>query len=173
MLGCFKELGYSATEKIYFRDPTFGMNVLVDDKGVLEIVDLYRVHLNIDVYIQHTFSQPEYYDGPLDEIEVDHDDIVDEIEQVLVAMYDEVVNMELKETEATETELKVTEEMTTEANHDNVHGGVGVHDDISSYDTMDESFNYDSAMEVAFEEESDEYDDELVEKDEMTNLICK
>ncbi|CAL5206365.1 unnamed protein product [Lathyrus oleraceus] len=78
LLGCFKELGYRAIEKIYYRDPIFGTNVLVDDKNALEIADLYRVHLSVDIYIQHTLSQPEYYDGPLDEIEVDHDDIVDE-----------------------------------------------------------------------------------------------
>lgn len=37
LLGCFNELGYSDIEKIYHMDPTFGMNVLVDDKGALEI----------------------------------------------------------------------------------------------------------------------------------------
>lgn len=44
------------------------MNVLVDDKGALEIADVYRVHLSVDIYIQHTLSQTEYYDSPLDEI---------------------------------------------------------------------------------------------------------
>lgn len=37
LLGCFKELGYSSIEKIYYRDSTFGMNVMVDDKCALEI----------------------------------------------------------------------------------------------------------------------------------------
>lgn len=167
------------------------MNLLVDDKGALAIVDLYKVHLSVDIYIQQTLSHPEYYDGPLDEIEVDHNDIVDESEEVLPAMYKEVINgelkarelkktemketevieIELKETEAMETELKETEMKETEANHDNVNRGDEVHDDVSSDDIEDESFNYDSAMEVAFDDEFGEYDNELVEEDEMVNII--
>lgn len=46
-----------------------------------------------------------------------------------------------------------------------------MHDDVSSDDSEDENFNYDSAMEVTFDDEFDEYDNELVEEDEMTNLI--
>src|ERR1051325_1138886 len=62
LLGAIKELGYPAIEKIYYRDPTAGMNLLIDDKGALEIADLYRVHLSVEVFIQHTLSQPEYVD---------------------------------------------------------------------------------------------------------------
>lgn len=46
-----------------------------------------------------------------------------------------------------------------------------MHDDVSSDDIEDERFNYDSAMKVAFKDEFDEYDNELVEEDEMANLI--
>ena len=56
LLGAIKELGYPAIEKIYYRDPTGGMNLLFDDKGALEIVDLYRVHLSVEVFIQHPLS---------------------------------------------------------------------------------------------------------------------
>lgn len=56
LLGCFKELGYTAMEKIYYRNPTFVMNVLVGDKGALEISYLYRVHLCVYIYFQHTLS---------------------------------------------------------------------------------------------------------------------
>ena len=52
-----------------------------------------------------------------------------------------------------------------EANHDNMHGDREVHDDVSSDDTEDESFHYDSALKIAFDDESDEFDDELVEED--------
>ncbi|CAL5208544.1 unnamed protein product [Lathyrus oleraceus] len=92
LVGCFKELGYSVIEKIYYRDPTFEMNVSIDDKGALEIDDIYRVQLSVDIYIQHTLSHPEYYDGLLDEIEVNHNDIVNESEEVLATMYEEVIN---------------------------------------------------------------------------------
>ncbi|CAL5210027.1 unnamed protein product [Lathyrus oleraceus] len=68
LLGCFKDLLYNAIEKTCYRDPTFGMNVLVDDNGALDIAYLYRVHLSVDIYIQHTLSHPEYYDGPFDKI---------------------------------------------------------------------------------------------------------
>ncbi|CAL5190344.1 unnamed protein product [Lathyrus oleraceus] len=74
LLGCFKGLGYNAIEKVYYKDLAFGMNVLVDDKGSLKIIDLYMMHLSVDIYIQHSLSQHEYYDGSLDEIKVDHDD---------------------------------------------------------------------------------------------------
>lgn len=33
LVGVLKELGYRDFETIYYKDPTFGMNVLVDDKG--------------------------------------------------------------------------------------------------------------------------------------------
>ncbi|CAL5213458.1 unnamed protein product [Lathyrus oleraceus] len=171
LLGCFKELGYSGIDKIYYRDPTFGMNMLVDDKGALEIVDLYRVHLSVNIDIQHSLSQPEYSDGPLNEIEVDHDDNVGGSEEVLAAMYEKVINGELKggelkevgmkESEANETVLKESEankdefdeseENEVEENHDNMHD--------------------ECALEIALDDEFDEYDDELVKEDELANLI--
>lgn len=92
LLDYFKELCYSAIEKIYYRDLIFWMNVFVDDKSFLEIDDLYRVHLSVDIYIPHTLSRSEYYDGPLNEIEVDHGDIVDGSGELLIAMYEEVMN---------------------------------------------------------------------------------
>lgn len=52
------------------------MNVLVDDKGALKIVDLYRVHLSVDIYIQHTLSQPDYY-----QVAIDNDNIANEKEE--------------------------------------------------------------------------------------------
>ncbi|CAK8533432.1 unnamed protein product [Lathyrus sativus] len=65
LIGELKELGYRDFEKIYYNDPTFGMNTLIDDVGALEIDDLYRVHLGVDIYIQHTFDKFDYYDGPI------------------------------------------------------------------------------------------------------------
>lgn len=34
-VGVLKELGYRDFETIYYKDPTFGMNALVNDKGAL------------------------------------------------------------------------------------------------------------------------------------------
>ena len=66
LVGVLKDLGYTDNvEKMYYKDPQFGMNELVDDKGALEIADLYRVHHNVHVYIQHCLFQPEYYDDML------------------------------------------------------------------------------------------------------------
>ncbi|XP_050908777.1 uncharacterized protein LOC127122497 [Lathyrus oleraceus] len=78
---------------------------------------------------------------------------------------------ELKESETDEDELNESEANKTEENHDNVHGGGEVHDDVSSNDTKDENYNYDSALEITFNDEFYEYDDELVEEDEMDNII--
>ncbi|CAL5208543.1 unnamed protein product [Lathyrus oleraceus] len=74
---------------------------------------------------------------------------------------------ELNESEANKAELNESEANEAEASHDNVHGGGQVNDDVSSDDIKDEIFNYYSALEVAFD---DEYDDELVQKDEMANI---
>ncbi|KAI5407151.1 hypothetical protein KIW84_053414 [Lathyrus oleraceus] len=121
------------------------------NKSIVEAINK-RVHLSVDIYIQHTLSQPEYYDGQLDEIVVEKNDIVDESEEVFAAMETDVRGNDARETNVRETS-------------DEVHG------DVSFGDNEDESFNYDSAMDVAFDDKSDEYDDELVEEDEMTNLI--
>lgn len=56
LVGVLKELGYIELDTIYFKDPTVGMNVLVDDKDELDIVDLCNVHLGIDIDIQHPMS---------------------------------------------------------------------------------------------------------------------
>src|ERR1051325_10438132 len=62
LIGAIKELGYAEIEKIYYKDPTAGMNLLYDDRGALDIADIYRVHLSVEVFIQHTLSQPDFVD---------------------------------------------------------------------------------------------------------------
>lgn len=57
LVGMLKELRYGEINTIYYKNPNFGMNVLADDSGVLDIVDLCRVNLSVDVYIQHPLSQ--------------------------------------------------------------------------------------------------------------------
>lgn len=68
LVGVLKELGYREFETTYYKNSTFGMNALVDDKGASEIAYLYRMHLSLDIYIQHTLSQPDYCEGPVDDI---------------------------------------------------------------------------------------------------------
>ena len=58
LIGILKILGYTEVYTVYYKDPTFGMNVLNDDKAALEVVDLYMVNLHVDFYIEHTMSQP-------------------------------------------------------------------------------------------------------------------
>lgn len=55
-VGILKKLGYSEVDTIYYKDPAYGMNVLNGDKGALNIADLCRVHLCVDVYIQCPLS---------------------------------------------------------------------------------------------------------------------
>src|SRR4051812_9019033 len=73
-----KDLGYRELKRIWYRDLTFGMTELVDDKGALDIADLYRVHLRVDIYIQHTVCEPEFCEYPIEE------DIVNEEEEELL-----------------------------------------------------------------------------------------
>lgn len=49
LVGILKELGYSEINTVYYKDPTFGMNILNDEKGALDIVDLCRVYLSVNV----------------------------------------------------------------------------------------------------------------------------
>lgn len=73
------------------------MNVLVDDKDELDIVDLCNVHLGIDIDIQHPMSQLGYYEGPIDDEEdVNQEDIVNLQEEDLIAkIYEQVFRGEL------------------------------------------------------------------------------
>lgn len=77
---------------MYYKDPTFGMNILIDDKGALDIVDLYRVHQSIYIYIKSTLSQPGYCDGPVDNVDEGSGNIVDELEQLLNKLHDDIVD---------------------------------------------------------------------------------
>lgn len=76
LIGVLKELCRDF-ETIYYKDPTFWMNVLVDNKGALEIADLYRTHQSVDIYIQYILSQTDYYDDVVDNVEEGPDNIVD------------------------------------------------------------------------------------------------
>ncbi|CAK8530338.1 unnamed protein product [Lathyrus sativus] len=95
LIGTLKDLGYRDFEKIYYNDPTFGMNSLNDDAGALEIANLYRVHLGVNIYIQHKLNQTDYYDGPI-EAELGNGDNVNEepnvVEELLSKLYEEAVN---------------------------------------------------------------------------------
>lgn len=44
LFGVLEDLGYTEVDTIYYKDPTFRMNVLKDDKGAIEVADLCRVH---------------------------------------------------------------------------------------------------------------------------------
>ena len=81
LVGVLKELGYEDFDKIYYKDPQFVMNALVDDKGALDIAGLYRVHQSVDIYIHHMVSQPDYFDGPVDNVDEGSDNIVYEVEE--------------------------------------------------------------------------------------------
>lgn len=61
---------------IWYKNPTFVMNVLTDDKGALDVADLCKVHLSVDIYIQHDFFEPEFYEGTIEEEELNHEHIL-------------------------------------------------------------------------------------------------
>lgn len=51
MVDTLKESGYKEIGRISYRDLIFWMNVLTDDKGALDIHDLCKVYLSVDIYI--------------------------------------------------------------------------------------------------------------------------
>ncbi|XP_058747066.1 uncharacterized protein LOC131620058 [Vicia villosa] len=180
LVGVLKELGYRDFEKMYYNDPQFGMNALVDDTVV-------------DVVVEH-----------VDEVEDFLNKLHDEIADKLDKMNDANVVVEEGEVglngdnvvEGGEAGLNggnvVVEEGDAEINGGNivVEGGAElnggnanvasnnvevlsnnmgeVHDE-SDDDSEDESFQYDSALEVSFEDESDGYDE--MDDDELADLI--
>ncbi|CAK8564227.1 unnamed protein product [Lathyrus sativus] len=95
LIGTLKDLGYMDFDKIYYNDSAFGMNSLNDDAGALKIFDIYRVHLGVDIQIQHKLDQPNYYDGPI-ETKLGNGDNVNEgpgvVEDVLSKLYEEAVD---------------------------------------------------------------------------------
>ncbi|XP_058755786.1 uncharacterized protein LOC131629000 [Vicia villosa] len=225
LLGSIKELGYRAIENIYYKDPTGGMNILVDDRGALEIADLYRVHLSVEVFIKHALSQAVFADEAevvLDDIplnEMPPNEIVDEvaveIEEILKE-FDErandVAQDDVRSTDVTQdgerandvaqddvrtndvtqdgerandvaqddvrtNDVTQDDERARDVAQDDVNavgadnGLVGgeVDDDLRLTDDSsdDSNFEYDSAMEIVFDDDSDEYSTELEEEDGM------
>lgn len=147
------------------------MNALVDDKGALEINDVYMVRLSVDIYIQHTLSQPDYCDGHI-EAEVDQAGIVNEEEYLISKMYEGVVSGEDKFMEVAEVNVGLDDDnVGVEGGNVGVEGSK-VHDVLSSDsedDSEDQLYSYDSALEVAFDYSSDGYDD--LEEDEVANIL--
>ncbi|CAK8531545.1 unnamed protein product [Lathyrus sativus] len=95
VLGIVKELGYEDAGTIIYKDPTFSLFTLTANKGSLEIVDLCKVHKDVHLYVKHSVSQPDYYDGPTkDEPENIVKEVinVDETEDVIGKLVEEVVN---------------------------------------------------------------------------------
>src|SRR3954468_9842630 len=64
LVGVLKDLGYTKVATIYYKDPQLGMSALKDDKGANDVVDLFRVHLEVHIFIEHVLSQPEFIEEP-------------------------------------------------------------------------------------------------------------
>lgn len=41
---------------IWYNDPNFSMHIPTNDKGAKDIADLCKVHLGVDVFVQHPVS---------------------------------------------------------------------------------------------------------------------
>lgn len=51
LVGIMNELGYREIDMVWYNDPTSGKNFLSDDKGALDIIDICKEHLGVDIYI--------------------------------------------------------------------------------------------------------------------------
>ncbi|CAK8578636.1 unnamed protein product [Lathyrus sativus] len=225
LVDVLKDLGYTEVDTIYYNYPTFGINVLKDDKGALEVADLCRVHLKVDIYIEHSLSQPEYVENPINMMEekaIDEEPlnmVNPEVESILQYFYEEVIkdtevgtngesvnNNGVKDMNVGEgvnnngvegTNVGVNNNSVEGMNvgecvnnngvegmnigesvnndgevHDVMDTNAGLLNEIkSSEDSEDESYNYDSALEVTFSDSgmsvdySEEHLDNLVEYD--------
>lgn len=86
------ELGYRKIYTIWYKDPTFEMHVLADDKGALDFADLCKVYLSVDIYTQYSMSPLGFYDGPFKEEELNHEDTINfEEKDLLSKLYEEII----------------------------------------------------------------------------------
>ncbi|KAI5390785.1 hypothetical protein KIW84_075898 [Lathyrus oleraceus] len=177
VLGIVKELGYEESGKIIYNDPIVGLFTLSDDKCAQEMVDLCKVHKSVHLYVQHSVSQPDYYDGP---IEDETDNIakvvvnVDETEDIIGKLVGDVLNgkedsvSDLNKAEVGGTNVVVNgvwhmsdgevEDINVDVNGDenmSEDNNVDVNRAGDMSDSDDVSFQCGSALDVAFQE-SDE-----------------
>ncbi|KAI5400558.1 hypothetical protein KIW84_065446 [Lathyrus oleraceus] len=196
VLGIVKELGYEESGTVIYKDPTVGLFTLSDDKGAQEIVDLCKVHKSVHLYMQHSVSQPDYYDGPIDDetdniakvvVNVDEtEDVIGKlVEDVLNGKADGVSDLNKDDVGGTNVDVNGVEHMSEgEVGDNNVdvngagdmnEGEVGDNNvDVNGVEDMSEgevgdnnvdvSFQYESALDVAFQD-SDKDNDGLVEED--------
>ena len=60
---------------------------MIDDAGALEIIDLYRVLLGVDIYLHHTIEQPEYIES-ITNVNEEHD-VNYVVEEVLSKLHED------------------------------------------------------------------------------------
>ncbi|XP_058765012.1 uncharacterized protein LOC131638471 [Vicia villosa] len=197
LTGSLKCLGYRDFEKIYYKDPTFGMQQLTDDAGAFEIADLYKVHLGVDIFIKHTIGQPEFVDPTgLENVVVEEQGVTEEhvrneeervVEEMLSKLHEEVNGnsneAELEDENVVLEAEKVVleaEKVVLEAEHvvleaekdcmeneKDDSSDSGEVDDSMSSD--DSEYKYDSALDVEFNDSSGNYED--IDEDELDNLV--
>lgn len=73
LVGIIKKFRCREIYIIWYNDPSFEMHVLADDKDVLDTADLSKMHLSVDVYLQHLLSQLKFYDDPLEKEKLNHE----------------------------------------------------------------------------------------------------
>ncbi|XP_058776147.1 uncharacterized protein LOC131650454 [Vicia villosa] len=91
----------------------------------IKIVDLYKVHLGVNIYIKHTIGQPEFVDGDLENVDNVNDEHVrneedDVVSEMLSKLHEEEVNENGKSNEAELEAEKVVleaEKLGLEAEH--------------------------------------------------------
>lgn len=76
MVGIIKELRYKRVRIILYKDPTFGMFTLNDDKYAYDIANLCKVHLGLHMHVQLPLSQPEYFGGRIEDETINPNDVV-------------------------------------------------------------------------------------------------
>ncbi|CAL5186959.1 unnamed protein product [Lathyrus oleraceus] len=164
VLGTVKELGYEESGTVIYKDLTVGLFTFIDDKGAQEIVELCKVHKSVHLYVQHSVSQPDYYDGP---IEDENDNIgkvgvnVDETEDVIGKLVEDVLNgkadgisdLNRAEVRGTYVDVNGVEHMgegedMSEGEVGDTNVNVNGPEDMSNSDNV--SFQYDSTLDVTF-----------------------
>ncbi|KAI5448687.1 hypothetical protein KIW84_015909 [Lathyrus oleraceus] len=177
VLEIVKELGYEESRTVIYKDLTIGLFTLSDDKGVQEIIDLFNVDEIEDVtgkLVEEVLNGKADGVSDLNKTEVggtiiyvnEADDMSEgEVKDISVDV-NEVKDMSVGVVRDNNVCVNETEDMSEGGVGDN-HVDVNGVDDIS--DSDDVSFQYDSTLDVAFQD-SDEDGDGLVEED-ITHLL--
>ncbi|CAI8601771.1 unnamed protein product [Vicia faba] len=108
---------------------------IADLRGALEIADLYKVHLSVKVFIQHTLSKPDYADET--EVVLDKVPLNVIVDETVVALEEMLNETDVREDGVRVCDVSMDGVGEDDIREDGVHA-VGTDDNVPMVDVVDE-----------------------------------